>query len=163
MRLLPAVLLLLWLPVAHAVVENADILPSDFSSNEQKLRFKELVKDLRCTVCQNQNLADSHASLAVDLRREILKMMHSGKTDQEIMDFLVARYGDFVLYNPPFKATTYALWIIPFAALIFALLMLFRLIKQRQQPVANSSTDKQALADALRNAAQPNPDDKLKK
>jgi cytochrome c-type biogenesis protein CcmH len=156
MRLLPiTLLLLLWLPVAHAVVENQDILPGDFTSPGQKQRFKELIKDLRCTVCQNQNLADSHASLAVDLRHQILEMMQKGKNDQEIMDFLVARYGDFVLYNPPFKSTTYILWTVPFIALFFALGLLVRLIKKRQQqqpPLAG--TDKQALADALRSAGQ---------
>lgn len=164
MRLLPVTLLLLWLPIAHAAVENPDILPSDFTSTEQKQRFKELIKDLRCTVCQNQNLADSHAPLAVDLRHQILEMMQQGKSDQEIMDFLVARYGDFVLYNPPFKQTTYLLWIIPFAALFLAFGLLFRLIQKRQQqPPAMVGADKHALADALRNAGQPIPDVKPKK
>ena len=163
MRLLPVALLLLWLPVAHAIVENKDIMPGDFASVEQKQRFKELIKDLRCTVCQNQNLADSHASLAVDLRNQILEMMQKGKSDQEIMDFLVARYGDFVLYNPPFKPTTYLLWAIPFLAFFFALWLLFRFINTRQQQSPLVSADKQALADALRNAAQPAPDYKPKK
>ncbi len=164
MRLLPVTLLLLWLPIAHAVVENKDIMPGDFTSTEQKLRFKELIKDLRCTVCQNQNLADSHASLAIDLRHQILEMMQKGKSDQEIMDFLVARYGDFVLYNPPFKQSTYLLWAIPFVALFFALWLLVRLImkRQQQQPLP-AGANNQALADALRNAGQSTPEDKHKK
>jgi len=80
-------------------------------------RLQALEKELRCLVCQNQTLADSSAGLAEDLRREVRTLARSGKTDAEIKDFLVARYGDFVLYKPPVKATTWVLWFGPFALL----------------------------------------------
>ena len=80
-------------------------------------RLQALEKELRCLVCQNQTLADSSAGLAEDLRREVRSLARSGKTDAEIKAFLVARYGDFVLYKPPVKATTWVLWFGPFALL----------------------------------------------
>jgi cytochrome c-type biogenesis protein CcmH len=81
-------------------------------------RLKTLEEELRCLVCQNQSLADSNAPLAEDLRREVRALADAGKNDQEIRDFLVARYGDFVLYKPPVKATTWLLWFGPFALLL---------------------------------------------
>jgi cytochrome c-type biogenesis protein CcmH len=89
-------------------------------------RLNALSADLRCLVCQNQSIADSHAELAVDLRREILEMISAGKSDGEIIDFMVARYGDFVRYRPPFKMATVMLWGGPFALLVIALLVLYR-------------------------------------
>ena len=81
------------------------------------IRLKTLESELRCLVCQNQTLADSNASLAEDLRREVRELALSGKNDSEIRAYLVARYGDFVLYDPPLKRTTWLLWIGPFALL----------------------------------------------
>jgi cytochrome c-type biogenesis protein CcmH len=83
---------------------------------EQRLRTLE--EELRCLVCQNQSLADSNAPLAEDLRREVRALADAGRNDQEIREFLVARYGDFVLYKPPVKATTWPLWFGPFALLL---------------------------------------------
>lgn len=80
-------------------------------------RYKALAEELRCLVCQNQSLADSHADLAGDLRDEVREQMASGRSDEEIKHFLVARYGDFVLFRPPLKETTWALWAGPFALL----------------------------------------------
>lgn len=82
------------------------------------LRLKKLESELRCLVCQNQTLADSNAELADDLRREVRGLAKSGKSDDEIKAYLVARYGDFVLYNPPVKSTTWLLWGGPFALLL---------------------------------------------
>lgn len=81
-------------------------------------RFQKLTAELRCVVCQNQSIADSHAELAQDMRNLIHKMMAEGKTDAEISHFLVERYGDFVLYNPPVKPTTYILWMGPLVLLL---------------------------------------------
>lgn len=81
------------------------------------VRLKKLESELRCLVCQNQTLADSNASLAEDLRREVRALASAGKNDDEIRAYLVARYGDFVLYDPPLKRTTWLLWIGPFALL----------------------------------------------
>src|SRR5881394_4407761 len=80
-------------------------------------RVRELSTELRCLVCQNQTLADSNAPLALDLRNQIREQLKAGKTERDVVDFMVPRYGDFVLYRPPFKATTAALWTGPFVLL----------------------------------------------
>ncbi|MBI3560927.1 MAG: cytochrome c-type biogenesis protein CcmH [Gammaproteobacteria bacterium] len=154
MRYLWPVLLLLPLGLAHAIVEVQDVQPDEFSSPEQKLHFRALIQDLRCTVCQNQNLADSHASLARDLRRQILELMQQGKSDEQIIQHLVNRYGEFVLYKPRFEPATYVLWVAPFVALIAALSGLIVLIRRRAKVTATfSDAEKQALAKELNTPA----------
>ena len=90
----------------------------DFENEEQQALYLQLTKDHRCLKCQNQNLADSNAGIAQDLKREIYERVLEGKSGPDISAYLVQRYGDFVLYKPPFKATTYALWIGPFVLLL---------------------------------------------
>lgn len=92
--------------------------PLPFANEAEEQRFQALARELRCLVCQNQNIADSDAGLAKDLRNEVFEMMRAGKSDEEIKQFLVERYGDFVLYDPPFKATTLVLWVGPILILI---------------------------------------------
>ncbi len=92
---------------------QVDQEPLVFDSPEQQERFNKLTGELRCLVCQNQNLADSDAPLAHDLRDEIFKMMQTGQNDDQIKTFLVERYGDFVLYRPPVKGNTLVLWLAP--------------------------------------------------
>ena len=96
-------------------------------------RMQALTQQLRCLVCQNETLADSRADLAEDLRKEIREQMKAGKSDQEIIAFLTQRYGDFVLYKPPVKATTYLLWFGPFVLLLGGTLMLYRYLKHRRE------------------------------
>ena len=114
-------------------------------------RLMNLSRELRCLVCQNETLADSRADLAVDLRNEIREQMKAGKTDQEIIAFLTDRYGDFVLYRPPVKATTYFLWFGPFVLLLGGLFVLFRYLKQRRQMITDVplSADQRRDAEAL--------------
>jgi cytochrome c-type biogenesis protein CcmH len=102
-------------------------------------RLVRLSDDLRCLVCQNESLSGSHADLAKDLRREIRGLIKSGKTDAEILDFMVARYGDFVLYRPPVKPTTWVLWGGPFVLLIGALLGLLSFLRRRSAGVAGTA------------------------
>ncbi len=90
----------------------------EFSSPEHESRYRALTHELRCLVCQNQSLADSNAELAGDLRVVVFEMIRDGSDDAEIVDFLLARYGDFVLYRPPLKGKTALLWLGPFAALL---------------------------------------------
>jgi cytochrome c-type biogenesis protein CcmH len=96
-------------------------------------RAAELANKLRCLVCQNQSIADSNAGLAVDLRREIREQIAAGRTDDEILDFMVSRYGDFVLYRPPFRATTLALWSGPGALVLAGLWILVRTSRARRR------------------------------
>ena len=108
-------------------------------------RMVGLAENLRCLVCQNESLASSHAELAEDLRREVRELMQKGLSDQEIKDFLVARYGDFVLYEPPLKSFTLLLWLGPFALLIGGLGMLVIKLRKRQgeMPDVKLSTEEQ--------------------
>jgi cytochrome c-type biogenesis protein CcmH len=96
-------------------------------------RLKRLEGDLRCLVCQNQTLADSNAPLAEDLRREVRALALAGKSDDEIRAFLVARYGDFVLYRPPVKGTTWLLWFGPFALLALGAGIWFAVVRRRRR------------------------------
>jgi cytochrome c-type biogenesis protein CcmH len=100
-------------------------------------RLKTLAVELRCLVCQNQTLADSNAPLAEDLRREVREMITKGMSDREIIDFLVQRYGDFVLYRPPWKATTTLLWLGPFLLLIAGATALVLALRRRQKKLAD--------------------------
>jgi cytochrome c-type biogenesis protein CcmH len=93
-----------------------------------------LAQELRCLVCQNETLADSQAPLAADLRNQIREQLAAGKSEQDVVEFLVARYGDFVLYNPPFKASTALLWIGPFLFLGIGALALVRFVRRRRVP-----------------------------
>jgi cytochrome c-type biogenesis protein CcmH len=96
------------------------------------VRLKKLESELRCLVCQNQTLADSNAMLAEDLRREVRDLALSGKSDAEIRAYLVARYGDFVLYDPPLKRTTWLLWIGPFALLAGGAALWWTILRRRE-------------------------------
>lgn len=92
--------------------------PLVFANQQQQQRFDKLTQELRCLVCQNQNLADSDAPLAHDLRREVHQMLLAGRTNEQIKQFLVQRYGDFVLYRPPVQKNTYLLWLAPLILLL---------------------------------------------
>lgn len=119
---------------------------------EIEARVMALASELRCLVCQNQSLADSHSDLAGDLRREMRGMAEKGMSDKEIADFMVSRYGDFVLYRPPLKATTLALWFGPFLLLIGGGVVLLRYLKTRRQRLieqAQLSEDDHKKAEAL--------------
>jgi cytochrome c-type biogenesis protein CcmH len=115
-------------------------------------RLLELSNELRCLVCQNQTIADSNAELAVDLRREIRGMIQAGKTDKEIIDFMVVRYGDFVLYRPPVKGITLLLWGGPIALMLLGFFILQRYLRQRAKRVAEDqplTADEASRAEAL--------------
>ena len=102
----------------------------------EEARLRTLQEKLRCLVCQNQTLADSPAGLADDLRRELREQMKTGRSDDEILNFMVARYGDFVLYEPPFKATTALLWVGPFVLLGLALVAMAMMAWRRRNSIA---------------------------
>jgi len=116
-------------------------------------RMVALAENLRCLVCQNESLASSHAELAEDLRREVREQIRAHKTDQEITEYLVVRYGDFVLYQPPMKSYTVLLWFGPFALLLIGAGVLFYQLRQRRQTVPETelSADAQKRAAALLN------------
>ena len=112
-------------------------------------RVAGLAHELRCLVCQNQTLADSNAPLAVDLRNQIREQLKGGASERDVIDFMVARYGDFVLYRPPFKASTLALWIGPFVLLALGAFLLVRRLVRRRAPEPQLSEAERARAAKL--------------
>lgn len=121
-------------------------------------RMIGLAEKLRCLVCQNESLASSHAELAEDLRREVREQMSKGNSDQEIIDYLVSKYGDFVLYEPPVKSYTLLLWFGPFALLLVAGGTLFFQLRKRRQsvPEVTLTAEAQQRAAALLNNEKDN-------
>lgn len=130
------ILLLLNWCLFTAVAVAANHVATDiyqFSSKKQEHQFQQLSKELRCLVCQNQTLAESNAPLAKDLRFQVYKMVKKGKSKQEIIDYLVERYGDFILFKPPMSKLTYVLWFAPFIILLAALVRLVMAMRRRRR------------------------------
>lgn len=121
------------LALCAALQANSYAAPSQTDNAQLEARLKTLSNELRCLVCQNSTLADSSAPLAEDLRNEIRTLMLEGKTDEEIKAYLVARYGDFVLYRPPMQANTALLWIGPFVILLIGAITMFVVLKKRNR------------------------------
>lgn len=141
---------------------KADLSSYEFGGTVTEERFKGLLEELRCLVCQNESLIASQAELAGDLRSEVYALMAEGKSDTEVIDFLTTRYGDFVLYNPPLRAATYPLWIGPFVLLVLAGWILYRSIRHRNREVSRnlSESDRRRVAELLdqeHRKQEPNP------
>ncbi len=139
------------LVLVSAGVRAAD-LPLGFDDPALHGRYEHLLDELRCMVCQNQSLADSHADLAQDMRNLVHQMLAEGRSDREVIDFLVERYGDFVLYRPPLGATTVALWTGPFVLLIAAAVVVFRRRRSVAAPPLDDA-ERARLAALLERAA----------
>jgi len=150
-----------WLAAASLLVQlhvfaaiGAQTSAADDPALEAKVQ--RVAQELRCLVCQNQTIADSNAELAQDLRREVRTMIASGKSEAEVRRFMVERYGDFVLYRPPFQGTTMALWVGPFLLLLVGLWIAQRLVRARRRAVPADTAltpEEQARLQAL--VAQP--------
>ena len=134
------VILFLVMALLLTPVFAAPVVTYEFASEEQEALFNKLSNELRCLVCQNQAISDSNADLAKDLRDEIYGMLQQGKTEEEIVEFMVVRYGDFVLYNPPLKPMTWLLWFGPAFALLAGFFFVVRIInKQKKSAVTEMS------------------------
>lgn len=145
-RLLILLLLLLPLTVSAAVYE--------FDNPADAARFRQLTEELRCLVCQGQSIADSNSDLAQDLKGQVHRMIQAGRSDQEIADFMVARYGDFVLFTPPVRGSTWLLWFGPLALLLVGALVVVVLVRQRAPDVALSAEERKRLERALEQAPE---------
>ncbi|VAX13594.1 Cytochrome c heme lyase subunit CcmL [hydrothermal vent metagenome] len=144
-RLLSGLLLLIFVLSAQAA-----IVAFKFTDPAKEARFRKFGEELRCLVCQNESLADSNAELALDLRRVLYKMIQNNATDKEIIAFMVDRYGDFVLYKPPVKPTTWLLWFGPFILVAVGLFILIRVIRNtRKQADTKLTEDEQKQLDSL--------------
>jgi cytochrome c-type biogenesis protein CcmH len=144
-----AILVMLFLAASLAWAADPAVFSFDDPAVEQ--RFQRITQELRCLVCQNQSLADSHAELAGDLRREIHAMMQAGRSEAQIIEFMVRRYGDFVLYRPPLTKRTLLLWFGPAALFLVAALLVYRNLRRRARlpPPALSAAERQRVANFL--------------
>ena len=122
--------------VAHAAIDTYE-----FANDAERDRFRELTKELRCPKCQNQDIADSNAPIATDLRREIFRMLGEGKDNQQILDFMVARYGDFVLYKPALTSKTAVLWFGPLALLVGGMVVIGVIVGRRRRTEQTEGSD----------------------
>lgn len=136
-RFTPALLVMLVIVAsAHALDANGQI-----EDPQLQARYEKITKDLRCLVCQNESVADSNAPLAEDLRRQVREMLIGGKSDDAVFDFMTARYGEFVRYNPPLEAKTMLIWGAPFVMLLIGVAVIFRVVRQRSRmPVDDEPT-----------------------
>ena len=152
MKKITATLSLLVLLTSSLFSVYAAVEVKQFKKPEHEQRYKKLINELRCVVCQNQNIADSNAELAKDLRKQVFKMIKAEKSDDEILEFMVTRYGDFVLYRPEFNSMTFLLWVGPFIIFIIGLTILVSFIRQRKTVVATelSNKDKEKLKQLLK-------------
>ena len=137
---------LLWspaLPTFAQANQQADAAPLHFDTPAEEARFHDLTLQLRCVMCQNQSLADSHALIALQLRREVLDLMRQGRSDDEIKAFLVQRYGEFVLYKPRLEESTWLLWAGPIVILLFGAGVLAVTMRRRRSASCFSDNDEQ--------------------
>ncbi len=119
-----------WVLLAISLWSSASC--AELPEDALEKRLSALSAELRCLVCQNQSLADSHAELAIDLKNQVKDMMRAGKSDEEIKAYLTQRYGDFVLYRPPVKSSTWLLWIGPFVLMAGGMVVLVRVMRRRE-------------------------------
>lgn len=145
--------------VVSSLSAHAAIDVHDFESEVQRERYQKFIEELRCPKCKNNNLAGTNSQIAVDLRRELYRMVTEGKSDEHIIDFMVTRYGDFVLYRPRLQSNTVALWVAPFVFAGVGLLVIALIVWQRKklvkQPAQDLSEDEQKrLSDLLAKANQ---------
>jgi cytochrome c-type biogenesis protein CcmH len=132
--------------VAALLMSPAAAIDTDkrFDDPEMQARYEQLISEVRCLQCQNQSIKDSNVSLAADLRREIARMIEEGKTDAEIADFLVVRYGEFALYRPRTTGKTLVLWLAPFLLVLLGVYALVRVVKHRMSlPIEDDSETKE--------------------
>ena len=132
---------LLLMPFVSLAVDNSDAL----QDLELQARYETLTRELRCLVCQNQPISDSNAPLAEDLRRQVREMLLSGSSDREIYSFMTDRYGDFVLYRPPFAKRTWLLWLAPGILLLIGGTVLVRTLRQRAAMPIDDDEDEEVI------------------
>ncbi len=133
-------------------ISAATLAEYKFEDPEKDRDFRAIIEEMRCLVCQNESLAGSNADLAVDLRNEIYDMMQSGQTKDDVIGFMVDRYGDFVLYNPPMRPSTYPLWFGPLILFVIGAALLYRAIRRKKQSQeTNLSEDEQHRLASLLN------------
>ena len=137
--------LLLSFAISGTGFAQSNAAPSVSDNPALEKRVLEVSNELRCLVCQNQTIADSNADLAVDLKNQVRQQLSEGRSKQEILKYMTERYGDFVLYKPPFNAATLMLWLGPFLLMLLGLIVLVRQIKQRKQELSKETFSAQEI------------------
>lgn len=135
-RSLILLLLLLIFSAAQAAIEVYD-----FSSENNRLRFQQLGGELRCPKCENQSIVDSNSPSAFDMRQELFRALEEGYTDEQIFDYMKARFGDFIMYRPPVRSDTWFLWFLPPVLVLAGLVLVFFLARSRKDPTSSSATN----------------------
>ena len=138
-------LCLLFSAFSFATLSFAAIDPDEFSSDSERLRYQSFISDLRCPKCQNQNLAGSDAPIAADLRKELRRLLKEGQSDQQITDFMVSRYGEFILYKPPLDKHTLVLWSAPIVLLGVGIAVIGSILWRHRRAVSSSANSAAAL------------------
>ena len=153
-----------------SVTNASPVETFEFRDEVTKVRFQALSKELRCPKCQNQNLADSNSAIAIDLRRELYELLQQGKADSEIVDFMVSRYGEFVLYRPRVSSVTYVLWFGPALLILIGILVVVFILRKKPAAKAELALNteqqdklKQLLQSDNENASQESNNDKKDK
>lgn len=123
-----SLLLILLAPVAGAAID-----PYEFDTEEQRVRYNRLTDELRCPLCKNSNLSGTNSQIAEDLRREVHRMVMAGMSDREITEFMVTRYGDFILYRPRFTTTNLLLWVLPMILLVIGAGVVYAIVRSRRR------------------------------
>jgi len=134
MRLISILILTLVFAFSTNQVKASPVDTYEFQDEVTKIRFQALSKELRCPKCQNQNLADSNSPIAADLRRELYELLQQGKADIEIVNFMVDRYGEFVLYRPRVSELTYVLWFGPAVLILFGIIIVIVIVRRKPVP-----------------------------
>lgn len=144
---------LLLLLISCDLIAGVDVV--DFSDESLRPRYQQLIQELRCPKCQNQNLADSNSPISIDLRRQVQLLLEEGKSNAEIKTYLSDRYSDFILYRPQVKQNTWALWLAPIVLLLIGLLILVRILKRQKTTVVEKAPvnpqDQERLRELLKN------------
>lgn len=155
MRIFAIVGLLFFTCMSQAAIEAYQ-----FKTPKMEAEYNQLINELRCLVCQNQNLSGSNADLAKDLRRQTHELLMEGNTPDQVSDYMVARYGDFVLYRPPLQSNTLLLWLGPFALLLLVIVVVFMKMRKKQVLVA---PEQDAMAKAKQLLSQSNEKEQVEK
>mgnify|MGYP003388526332 CR=1 FL=1 len=141
-----------------SVVNASPVETFEFRDEVTKVRFQALSKELRCPKCQNQNLADSNSAIAIDLRRELYELLQQGKADSEIINFMVSRYGEFVLYRPRVSSVTYILWFGPALLILIGVIVVILILRKKPAAKADLALNAQQQ-DKLQQLLQSNKED----
>ena len=150
-KILQCICLVLFISSSFLVQARVEV--QQFANSQMEADYKQLINELRCLVCQNQNLADSNAELAQDMRKQVSEQLSKGSTKEEIVTYMVERYGDFVMYRPPFKSSTMLLWLGPLVFFLIAAAVVISFMRSQKN-------DKAALTEQQQNKAHSLLDDK---